>query len=50
VPDREPSEEGVAAVAMPFEAALSAVRDGTIADAKTVAGLLMAAQRRGHRA
>jgi 8-oxo-dGTP pyrophosphatase MutT (NUDIX family) len=48
VPDREPSEDGVSAVVMSLEAALSAVRGGTIVDAKTVAGLLLAAERRGH--
>jgi len=41
-----PEEEGVEVLAMPMEEALRAVRDGRITDAKTVAALLLAADRR----
>ncbi|HEY3208883.1 MAG TPA: NUDIX hydrolase [Actinomycetota bacterium] len=37
-----PGEEGVEVVRIPFIEALAAVRDGRIADAKTVCGLLLA--------
>lgn len=36
-------EDGIEVVPMPFEDALSAIHDGRIKDAKTVAGLLLAA-------
>jgi 8-oxo-dGTP pyrophosphatase MutT (NUDIX family) len=42
VPDGERTEIGLEVVLMPFAAALSAMGDGRIMDAKTVAGLLLA--------
>lgn len=42
----EPQEEDVEVVTMPFEDAVRAVRDGAITDAKTVAALLLEADRR----
>ena len=42
-----PGEPDVEVVRVPFAEALEAVRDGRIVDAKTVAGLSMAAARRG---
>ncbi len=41
VPEGRGQEEGVKAVLMPFAEAVSAVREGRIADAKTVAALLL---------
>ena len=47
VPAGEPEEEGIAeVVVLPFDEALQAVREGRITDAKSVAGLLLAADRR----
>lgn len=43
----EGEEAHLEAVALPFEVAVAAVLDGTITDAKTVVGLLLADRRRG---
>jgi hypothetical protein len=44
-PRAAPTEAGIETVLMPMAEALQAVRAGTIIDAKTVAGLLLGAQR-----
>jgi ADP-ribose pyrophosphatase len=41
-----PTEPGIEVVRMPFDDALRAVKDGEIEDAKTVAALLLAKERR----
>ena len=46
VPEGEPEEEGIEVVRMPFAEAVAAVRDGRITDAKSVAALLLAGDRR----
>jgi ADP-ribose pyrophosphatase len=42
-------EEGIEVAVMPFSIALQAIREGRISDGKTVAGLLLAADRRASR-
>jgi 8-oxo-dGTP pyrophosphatase MutT (NUDIX family) len=45
-PEGEPSENGIEIARMPLSAAAEAVADGTITDAKSAVGILLAAGRR----
>jgi ADP-ribose pyrophosphatase len=47
-PHAGPCEAGVEVVMMPYEAALAAVRDGRVEDAKTIAALLMCESKTTH--
>lgn len=46
VGEGEPDEHDVDVVTMPFDQAVDAALDGTLSDAKTVVGILLAARRR----